>query len=171
MIGLSSGYNTIFFSCPTLMHKNHFSTARHLHAKEEEIKDEESEERNDEVRLPDGHNLEASDEDTNGIIIDNPNTWPINSEKARQLRRGFVQEGYRRLYFMASGQMPLMGSDDVVGNNENNTVSGQLPQFRLGTEGGGTVDTEPEPNNVTNGDERPPPSSINGDEDWLYFAQ
>lgn len=29
---------------------------------------------------------------------DNRNTWPINSDEARLLRREFVQEGFRRLY-------------------------------------------------------------------------
>jgi hypothetical protein len=38
---------------------------------------------------------------------ENRNTWPINSDNARRLRREFVQEGFRRLYRSAASSSSL----------------------------------------------------------------
>ena len=58
--------------------------------------DEEREERNHTLRIPIGLRLDSGD--SKGASHDNLNTWLVNSERARQLRREFVQEGFRRLY-------------------------------------------------------------------------
>jgi hypothetical protein len=48
--------------------------------------------------LPDGYNAANISNNNNEIDIDNPSTWPINSEEARAIRREFIAEGFRKLY-------------------------------------------------------------------------
>ena len=98
-------------------------------------------------------------ENNDGIIIDNPSTWPINSEKARQLRRSFVQEGFRRLYSVASGQMHIIGASDGIQNNNENE------------DNDGLRDGEAEPNNAINENETPLAIPVDDREDWVYYAQ
>ena len=52
--------------------------------------DEEREEINHKLRIPIGLRLDSGD--SKGASHDNRNTWLVNSERARQLRREFVQE-------------------------------------------------------------------------------
>lgn len=61
--------------------------------------DRDDEGRNHEPRIPTGLRLVSGE--TSGDSYDNCNTWPVNSEGARRLRREFVQEGFRRQYSSA----------------------------------------------------------------------
>mmetsp|Transcript_29136 Transcript_29136/g.61961 ORF Transcript_29136/g.61961 Transcript_29136/m.61961 type:complete len:173 (+) Transcript_29136:56-574(+) len=142
------------------------ATARQFRGKEEEIEVEDTEKSSEELCLPDGYRLDSYEEN-DGIILDNPNTWPINSEKARQLRREFVQEGFRKLYNVASSQFSIIGAIDAIGNGENEDNGVQHEGEEITAELRQATDAEP--NNVTNEDEVP--VAILGNEDWLHYAQ
>ena len=74
--------------------------------------DEEGEGRNHELRIPIG--LQLGSGHKKGASYDNRNAWPVNSERARQLRRDFVQEGFRRLYRSADLHQEDMGDDGIA---------------------------------------------------------
>jgi len=125
-----------------------------LYAEEVDTNDDEEEERNEEVQiLPDGYKL--NDDNNNQITLDNPNTWPINTEKARRLRKEFVQEGFRKLYTVAAG----CAINTIEENeNHNNSVHGGdevAAELRQAT---GVEETDAIPTEV----------SV---EDWVYLAQ
>mmetsp|Transcript_34797 Transcript_34797/g.59099 ORF Transcript_34797/g.59099 Transcript_34797/m.59099 type:complete len:165 (-) Transcript_34797:135-629(-) len=134
------------------------ATAQIFEGKSEETKQEEREKGAEENGFDDGHELGTLVEDGDGFIIDKPSTWPINSEKARQLRRSFVQEGFRRLYNAASGQTNIVGAGDGIynnGENEVNEVSGETEQYAENNE-----------------NEAPPAIAVpSGTQDWMYYAQ
>lgn len=155
-------------------------TARQLYqGKEEETKDDETEKgSDDEPRLPEGHLLNDAVEgnDNDGIQKNNyPGKWPINSEKARQLRRDFVQEGYRRLYNIASAQsLTVMGGTiDAIGNDVDENVQRSSGQHEgEGLAGAWRRIVGPEPVDLTEDHETPREIiPINVDEDWVYYAQ
>ena len=64
------------------------------------------------------NNNNNNNNNNNEIRRDNRNTWPINSDEARLLRREFVQEGFRRLYRSAVasslGQNCITSGDAAV---------------------------------------------------------
>jgi hypothetical protein len=51
--------------------------------------------------------LGDNDDTRRETTFENRNTWPINSDNARRLRREFVQEGFRRLYRSAASSSSL----------------------------------------------------------------
>ena len=139
-----------------------------MYAEEVDTNDDEEEERNEEVQiLPDGYKL--NDDNNNQIILDNPNTWPINTEKARQLRKEFVQEGFRKLYTIAAGQACAAYREDNENHNnsvhEGDEVAAELWQATgmEETDDHGSTDTENNQSVVI-------PTEVSV-EDWVYLAQ
>jgi hypothetical protein len=141
---------------------------------------------NHKVRIPIGLRLDSGD--NKGASHDNCNTWLVNSERARQLRREFVQEGFRRLYRSADHLHKREEDDDcnvtflprangtmgsIVG-----TLIGALSTTigAIGSLGNSFVTLNDalaaefgqanvsEVNHVTSGDTRP-------QGDWMYYAQ
>lgn len=98
--------------CPVL------APARSFQARQEEAEDDEIDKGSEEVRFREGKWPEIP-KGGEGIVISDPKTWPINSEKARQMRRAFVQEGFRRLYNQASNPTDVAeaGAADDIQNN------------------------------------------------------
>mmetsp|Transcript_1677 Transcript_1677/g.4233 ORF Transcript_1677/g.4233 Transcript_1677/m.4233 type:complete len:164 (+) Transcript_1677:82-573(+) len=131
--------------------------ARQNQAEGEEPKGDGTEERSE-------HQPDSLARDDNGrIIFNNPNTWPINSEKARQLRRDFVQEGFRRLYNVSLGQSFVASADNVsthIGNHVGDDIAAELRGTTNEEEGEATYD-----------DERSQAIRTYGNEDWLFYAQ
>ena len=127
--------------------------------------------RNDSLYLPGGHKIDAIEEVDNGVVNDDPSTWPINSEKARQLRREFVQEGFRRLYSLASGGSPpvlnaIDSFEDNFRSNDEHTGPGDVEvtaRFQQAANVGHT--------GTTNENQNPLANSIDGNHDWVYYAQ
>eukprot|EP00580_Thalassiosira_gravida_P006989 CAMPEP_0201633430 /NCGR_PEP_ID=MMETSP0493-20130528/6740_1 /ASSEMBLY_ACC=CAM_ASM_000838 /TAXON_ID=420259 /ORGANISM="Thalassiosira gravida, Strain GMp14c1" /LENGTH=142 /DNA_ID=CAMNT_0048105139 /DNA_START=411 /DNA_END=838 /DNA_ORIENTATION=+ len=127
-----------------------------------------------------GIGLAAAEQDNDvGFVIDKKSTWPINSEAARQMRRVFAQEGFRRLYNVALGQTALgqmmhaVGCDDdgIRTNNENEGGVGQRDgdDNREGIVA--QLLTQPiaaEPNAI---EEDETPLVLNSNEDWVHYAQ
>mmetsp|Transcript_39113 Transcript_39113/g.81845 ORF Transcript_39113/g.81845 Transcript_39113/m.81845 type:complete len:184 (+) Transcript_39113:117-668(+) len=161
-------------------HKPAFAPTTQIQVKEEEIINEETEKRINEPHLPDGYWFCAAEQDDDvGLVIEKKSTWPINSEAARQMRREFAQEGFRRLYNVALGQttfgqmMHAVGGDDdgFRNNNENEGGDGQrnanddregiIAQLL-------TQPTAAEPNAI---EEDETPLVLNGNEDWVHYAQ
>lgn len=128
---------------------------RHHQAEGEETKGEGTEERSE-------HQLDSLD-DNDRIIFNNSNTWPINSEKARQMRRDFVQEGFRRLYSVSLDQTFFAGAVDGSTNGGLHVGDGIAAELR-----GGTNEGEGE---ATDEDEISQAIQTNGNEDWLFYAQ
>lgn len=67
------------------------------------INNEVGEEKKQELHIPIRLNY-FGDNDTRATY-ENRNTWPVNSDRARLLRREFVQEGFRRLYRSAASSL------------------------------------------------------------------
>lgn len=83
-----------------------------LHHKDDNDNDEESDSHDDDasstpIVLPHGHNESHKGK---SIQLNNPATWPINSNEARQARDEFVRDGFRRLY--ARAQVPHGRNND-----------------------------------------------------------
>ena len=141
---------------------------------------------NHKVRIPIGLRLDSGD--NKGASHDNCNTWLVNSERARQLRREFVQEGFRRLYRSADHLHQREEDDDcnvtllprangtmgsiigtligaisatigAIGSLGNSFVT--LNDFLAAEFGQANVS---EVTHVTSGDARP-------QGDWMYYAQ
>lgn len=139
-----------------------------MYAEEVDTNDDEEEERNEEVQIqPDGYKLH--DDTNNQITLDKPNTWPINTEKARQLRKEFVQEGFRKLYTIAAGQTFVAYREDNENNNSSvpggDEVAAELRQATGMEETDDHDSTDTEDNqSVAN------PTEVSV-EDWVYLAQ
>ena len=100
---------------------------RNVRGEPGEITDDETEKRSDEqVPLH------------NELKLDYPNTWPINSVQARQVRREFVKEGFRKLWLHSVAPEPVQSAE-----GEHITLE-SLREATLA-----------EPNNVTDQQERP----------------
>lgn len=138
---------------------------------EEAINEEEENQEN--VHLPDGHFSARSEE--NNFATENRCSWPINSEEARNMRKEFVLEGFRRLYSSSAGS----------GGNET-TLSGLRPDNNINHGGeyeaasvGGRLDWQqtsclrgsrnPEP--FSDAPNRLPLSVPTENGDWVYLAQ
>jgi hypothetical protein len=147
--------------------------------------DEEGEERNQKLRIPIGLRLGSGG--NKGASYDNRNTWLVNSERARQLRREFVQEGFRRLYRSADLHQREKDDDCNVtlltrANGTMGSIIGTLIGAirttigAIGSLGNSFVTLNEalatefgqanvsEVNHVTSGDTRP-------QGDWMYYAQ
>lgn len=147
---------------------------------------EEREERNHKLRIPIGLRLDSGD--SKGASLDNRNTWLVNSERARQLRREFVQEGFRRLYRSADHLHQREEDDDCNvtllprANGTMGSIIGTLIGAisatigAIGSLGNSFVTLNDalaaefgqanvsEVTHVTSGDARP-------QGDWMYYAQ
>ena len=131
--------------------------------------------RNDSLYLPGGHKIDAIEEVDKGVVNDDPSAWPINSEKARQLRREFVQEGFRRLYSLASGGSPpvlnaIDSFEDNFRSNDEHTGPGDVEvtaRFQQAANVGHTGTT----NENQNQNQNSLANSIDGNHDWVYYAQ
>ena len=146
---------------------------------------EERDERNHKLRIPIGLRLDSGD--SKGASLDNRNTWLVNSERARQLRREFVQEGFRRLYRSADLHQREKDDDCNVtlltrANGTMGSIIGTLIGAirttigAIGSLGNSFVTLNEalatefgqanvsEVNHVTSGDTRP-------QGDWMYYAQ
>lgn len=147
--------------------------------------DEEGGGRNHELRIPIG--LQLGSGHKKGASYDNRNAWPVNSERARQLRRDFVQEGFRRLYRSADLHQEEMDDDGIAillprANGTMGSIVGTLIgaiRTTIGAIGSlanafGRLNDAlaaefnqvnvTEVNHVTSGDARP-------QGDWVYYAQ
>ena len=143
-------------------------TARHLCAKEVDSNDDEEEERNEEVQiLPDGYKL--NDDNNNQITLDNPNTWPINTEKARRLRKEFVQEGFRKLYTIAAGQTFVAYREDNE-NHINSLHEGDEVEAELWQATGMEETDDHDSTDTENNQSVVIPTEVSV-EDWVYLAQ
>ena len=90
--------------------------------KEEEEENENNNDSSKTISLPHGHNAIHK---TNGILQNNPNTWPIHSQEARRARQEFVRDGFRRLYAAASsgsGQLVSFRLEDAPGDTEDDGI-------------------------------------------------
>jgi hypothetical protein len=76
---------------------------RNVRGEPGEITDDETEKRSDEqVPLH------------NELKLDYPNTWPINSVQARQVRREFVKEGFRKLWLHSVAPEPVQSAEGSI---------------------------------------------------------
>ena len=176
MYGCTAYYDDFFFhtmyyynmNWPT--HNNYCRTARQFQAKEVDTNDDEEDKRyKEEVQhiLPDGYKL--NDDNNNKIILDNPNTWPINTEKARQLRKEFVQEGYRKLYTIAAGQTFVAYREDDE-NNNNSVHEGDEVEAELWQATGMEETDDHDSTDTENNQSIIIPTEVSV-EDWVYLAQ
>jgi len=105
-----------------------------------------------------------------GSQFDNPSAWPINSERARQLRREFLLEGYRKLFTIASGQTLVPG---VIRAAEQEVANNERERDRFAAELIRAVAVE---NGRHSQNERPVMARDNdvsggAGGDWMYYAQ
>ena len=141
--------------------------------------DDEGEERSHELRIP--IELQLGSGDNKAASYENCNAWPVNSERARQLRREFVQEGFRRLYRSAGEEvddcnLTLPRANGTMGSIIGTLITAiRMTIGAIGSLGNSFVklndalalefeqDNVSEVNHVTSGDARP-------QGDWMYYA-
>ncbi len=135
---------------------------------------EEEEDNQEHVRLPYGH-LSARSEENNSAT-ENRYSWPINSEQARNMRKEFVLEGFRRLYSSSAGrdrnETRVSGLELDNGINHDGHYEATFQGARLDWQQSSSLEANRRSEASSDEPRLRPDLSIPTDYgDWVYLAQ
>jgi hypothetical protein len=132
---------------------------------------------NETTHLPDGYNL--SNKQNNDINLENPSSWPINSEEARSIRKQFIADGFRRLYAQRVTnnawfvQNDGLEEEDMCESNLAFAVrqlGSRLFDAQMGGVDGSQVVFEGSSSGEQN-DDFLPSLTVTEEDDWMYLPQ